>query len=149
MNCAVWDLHLNKSGIKSNKQRNKNQPCLLYSTRFQRVQTRVKRDVGGIARETERLGHLQVSLCCQHPSWGLKGQVSAFAQNLRGQGAGDFQPSICFHSNMLASPRSSSVSFLDSRCAHARTCMHPECRRTPTPTGTPSSTASSLGHDAL
>lgn len=97
----------------------------------------------------ERLGHPQVSLCLQRPSWGLKGRVSAFAQNLHGQGASDFKPSICFHGNMLASPRSSSVSFLDSSCAHAGTCTHPECRHTPTPTGIPNSTASSLGTTLL
>ena len=145
----MWDLHLNKSGIKSNKEIKTN-PASCTQLRFQRVQTQgMRRGLGGTTQEMERLGHPQVSLCLQRPSWGLKGRVSAFAQNLHGQGASDFKPSICFHGNMLASPRSSSVSFLDSSCAHAGTCTHPECRHTPTPTGIPNSTASSLGTTLL
>lgn len=146
----MWDLHLNKSGIKSNKQRNKNQPCLLHSTKIsESSNTRNKK---GPRRHCPRDGTPRSPPSVSLPPTsflGSESRVSAFAQNLRDQGASDFKPSICFHGNMLASPRSSSVSFQDSSCAHAGTCMHPECRHTPTPTGIPNSTASSLGHDSL
>lgn len=74
--------------------------------------------------------------CHKCPSQGPKVQVSASAQNLTVKVLVTFKPSICFHGDMTALPRPSSVSFLNSTCAH-----------TLTHTQTPNSTASPSGRD--
>lgn len=139
MNCVVWDLQLNKSGIKQNKQTNKNQPCLLYSTK---ISERSNTSEKGPRRHCQGdvMPGSPPSVFLPRTSFpGSRSSGFCFCTKPRGQGAGDFKPSICFHGDMTASPRPSSVSFLNSRCTYTHTCTHlsPRTRTQALPTALP------------